>query len=246
MLTEKVCLVTGASKGIGSAIAEQFAKNGAIVYANARTEGCIDDWSKTISKTYNTKVVPLYFDVTDVVAAKQAIMQIKKEEKQLDVLVNNAGVVTYELLAMTNIDLLKQMLEVNVVAVIQLMQLASRLMTRQNSGSIINISSIVGVKGVKGQLSYSATKGAVNALTKSAAKELAPSNIRVNAIAPGMVGTERFKKVFEEKFSDRLEDVGMGRLAEPNEIADACVFLASDMSKYISGQIIGIDGATNF
>ncbi len=246
ILNNKVSLITGASRGIGKAIAERFAQEGAIVYANAREEGSLDDWALSCSKRYNTVVVPMYFDVTDSNLAKQAIVKIKKEQQRIDILVNNAGLISYELLGMTNLEKLREMFEVNVVAMIQLMQLTTRIMARQKSGSIINISSIVGVQGVKGQLSYSATKGAVNALTKSAAKELASNNIRVNAIAPGMVGTERFKKVFDEKFSHRIDDIGMGRLAEPEEIANACVFLGSDLSSYVSGQILGVDGSTNF
>jgi len=246
ILQDKVSLITGTSRGIGKAIAERFAEEGAIVYANARKQGSIDDWAKLYSKKYKTTIIPVYFDVTDVQSAKAAVVQIKKDHKKIDILVNNAGLITYELLGMTNIEKLREMLEVNVIAVIQLMQLTSRIMSKQRSGSIINISSIVGVKGVKGQLSYSATKGAVNALTKSAAKELASQNIRVNAIAPGMVETDRFKKVFEEKLSHRISDIGMGRLAKPEEIANACVFLGSDLSDYISGQILGVDGSTNF
>ena len=138
------------------------------------------------------------------------------------------------------------MFEVNVIAMIQLVQLASRIMTRQKSGSIINMSSVVGVQGVKGQLGYSATKGAVISITKSAAKELIEHNIRVNAIAPGMVGTERFTAVFEEKFKDKIANIGIGRLAEPNEIANVCVFLASDLSTYVTGQVIGVDGSASF
>ena len=104
------------------------------------------------------------------------------------------------------------------------------------------MASIVGVNGAKGQLSYSASKGAVISITKSAAKELAPNNIRVNALAPGMVGTERFKKVLETQFKEKINDIPFGRLAEPQEIAQLVTFLASDQSQYITGQIIGIDG----
>jgi 3-oxoacyl-[acyl-carrier protein] reductase len=149
-----------------------------------------------------------------------------------------------KLLSMINFDSLRNMFEVNVIAMIQLIQLVSRIMGRQKSGSIINMSSIVGVNGVGGQLAYSATKGAVISLTKSAAKELAPSNIRVNAIAPGMVATERLVEVFEKSFKDRLNDIGMGRLAKPEEIANACVFFGSDLSEYVSGQVLGVDGST--
>jgi 3-oxoacyl-[acyl-carrier protein] reductase len=145
---------------------------------------------------------------------------------------------------MIQVESLRNMFEVNVVAMIQLIQIVSRLMSRQKKGSIINISSIVGVKGVKGQLAYSASKGAVISLTMSAAKELASQNIRVNALAPGLVDTERFHEVFEKNFAERLSDIGLGRLAKPDDIANACVFLGSDLSEYISGQILGVDGCT--
>ncbi len=244
ILEGKICLVTGSNRGIGKAIVERFAEEGAIVYANARKEGSLEEWALACSSKYNTQVIPLYFDVVDNAGSKQAILQIKSENQRLDVLVNNAGLVTYELLNMINFDSLREMFEVNVIGTIQLIQLASRLMTRQKSGSIINMSSIVGDKGVKGQLAYSATKGAVIAVTKSAAKELASSNIRVNAIAPGMVGTDRLLEIFEKSFKDRLSDIGLGRLAKPEEIANACVFLGSDLSEYVTGQILGVDGGT--
>jgi len=244
ILEGKICLVTGSNRGIGKAIVERYAEEGAIVYANARKVGSLDEWATSCSLKYNTQVIPLYFDVVDNAAAKQAILRIKNEQQRLDVLVNNAGLVTYELLSMINFESLREMFDVNVIGTIQLIQLASRLMTRQKSGSIINMSSIVGDKGVKGQLAYSATKGAVISVTKSASKELASSNIRVNAIAPGMVGTDRLLEVFEKSFKDRLSDIGMGRLAKPEEIANACVFLGSDLSEYVTGQILGVDGGT--
>lgn len=244
LLKGKVCLITGTNRGIGQAIAERYAQEGAIVYANARKEGSLDSWAAGLAETYGTTVLPVYFDITDAAASKEAVLKIKAGHSKIDVLVNNAGMVTYELLPMINFDSLRTMFDVNVIAMIQLIQLVSRIMGRQKSGSIINMSSIVGVNGVKGQLAYSATKGAVISLTKSAAKELAAQNIRVNAIAPGMVGTERFTEVFEKSFSDRIESIGMGRLAKPEEIANACVFLGSDLSEYISGQVLGVDGST--
>ncbi len=243
MLHNKVCLVTGASKGIGLAIVKKFAENGAIVYANVRNESSLNSELTELQNNFSNIKIS-YFDVVAEQEVKNAILDIKKNEGRLDVLVNNAGVVSYELLGLLNFDKLQQMLNVNVVSVIRLIQLASRLMTRQNSGSIINISSIVGVKGVKGQLAYSATKGAVNTITLSASKELAENKIRVNAIAPGMVATERLKTIMDDKFSDRVNDIGFKRLAEPEEIADTCLYLASDLSKYVTGQIIGVDGST--
>jgi 3-oxoacyl-[acyl-carrier protein] reductase len=244
LLKDKVCLITGASKGIGRSIAETFAEQGAIVYANARTQNSIDEWAKELSEKHQTKVVPVYFDVTDLASAKKAVMQIKQNENKVDVLVNNAGMVTYEMIPMAQMDTFKSMLDVNVIGAFNLLQIVSRIMSRQKSGSIINMTSIVADKGAKGQVAYATTKGAIIAMTKSAAKELASLQIRVNAIAPGMVGTERFLNVFENKFKDKINNIGMGRLASPNEIADLCVFLSSDMSTYITGQIIGIDGST--
>lgn len=244
LLEGKVCLITGTSRGIGRSVAERFAEEGAIVYANARTLGSIDEWCVENSGKYGTRIIPVYFDVTDYQAVKQSVMEVVKQEKKIDVLVNNAGMVTYELLGMIQFENLRKMFEINVVAVINLMQIVSRIMSRQKSGSIINISSIVGVAGVKGQLAYSSTKGAVISLTKSAAKEMASQNIRVNTIAPGMVDTERFHSVFEKSFSERLSDIGLGRLARPIEIANACIYLGSDLSEYVSGQVLGVDGCT--
>lgn len=243
LLENKVCLVTGAAKGIGKAIAEKLAADGALVYANDLCVGEMEYWAKCATEKYNTPVIPLYFDICDFDAVKQAIIRIKKEQGRIDVLANNAGVVTYEILNLIDFDKLRKMFDVNVVAVVHLMQLVSKLMIRQRSGSIINMASIVGVKGAKGQLAYSATKGAVISLTKSAAKELAEYNIRVNAVAPGMVATDRFLAEIKDRFEDKLENVGIGRYATPEEVADAFTFFASDRSKYVTGQILGVEGS---
>ena len=241
MLENKVCLITGASKGIGKAIVEVFAENNAIIYANARKEGDLDDILKVFENT-QVEIIPVYFDVTDFDAIKSCILQIKKTHKRLDVLVNNAGMVTYEILGMISFDKFREMLEVNLVAPVFIMQMATKLMLRQSSGSIINITSKVAVEGVKGQLSYSATKGGLNSATLSAAKELSSKNIRVNAVAPGMIGSDRLKNVMESKFKEKLNDIGFGRLGTPEEVAKACLFLASDHSSYMTGQIIEVDG----
>lgn len=242
VLAGKVCLITGTSRGIGAETARRFAEEGAFVYANAMVDGSIDDRSKQWEKEYGTKVIPVYFDVTDEKASKQAIMRIKQEQGRLDVLVNNAGVMRDALIGMVNKKLMEEIFSVNVFAVMNMLQLANKLMSRQKSGSIINLSSIVGIEGNVGQLVYSASKGAVAALTKTAAKELAPNNVRVNAIAPGMIDTDMFRSVGEEKMEEHLKHIKMGRLGTPLDVANAIVFLASDLSEYVTGQILGVDG----
>ncbi len=236
-LEGKVAIVTGAGAGIGRATTQLFSKEGAVVYA-------IDiKGLERINSVFGVgRIIPMELDICDFSAVKNAVMDIKKEHGRIDVLANIAGLVSYELMSMIDYEKLRKMLDVNVVALVHLMSLVSRIMSRQQSGSIINMASMVGEKGSKGQLSYAATKGAVIAASKSAAKELAEHHIRVNAIAPGMVGSDRFKAVLEEKFAQKINDIPFGRLAEPEEVAQLCLFLASDQSQYVTGQIIGIDG----
>lgn len=242
MLKGKIVLITGTSRGIGYKTAVTFAQNGAVVYANARKDGSLDGLLKECAGLTG-KVIPIYFDVTDTDTSKNAVMMIKKESGKLDCLVNNAGIMQDAIIGMIDKKTVHNVFETNVFAVMELTQLAARVMARQKSGSIINLTSIVGVSGNKGQLVYSASKGAVIAMTKTAAKELAPQNIRVNAVAPGMIDTEMFRSIGVEKVAERLENIGMGRLGTPEDVAKICVFLASDLSEYVTGQVIGVDGA---
>ncbi|MDR0434633.1 MAG: SDR family oxidoreductase [Gracilibacteraceae bacterium] len=235
LLAGKIALITGTNRGIGRAAAELFVENGALVYANARGEGSLADQA-------SDRLIPLYFDVTDAQAAKAAVMRIKKEQGRLDCLVNNAGVMKDALIGMIDAHTVRDIFAVNVFAVMELLQLAARVMKKQNSGSIINLASIVGVNGNAGQLAYSASKGAVVAMTRTAAKELAPFNIRVNAVAPGMIDTDMFRSIGESRVAEQIARIGMRRLGTPAETARTCLYLASDLSAYVTGQIIGVDG----
>lgn len=233
LLDKKVTLITGAGRGIGRVIAEQFVADGAIVYANDLNEFEIPG-AKTIC-----------FDVTDSNALKAGLMQVYKAEGRIDCVVNNAAIIQNQKLGMVTKSLLEKMYAVNVFAVIDMIQIASRLMARTGGGCFVNMASVTGVVGSPGQVAYSASKGAVISLTKSAAKELAPMNIRVNAVAPGIVKTERFEELYEasgDKINERIEKIALGRLGTPQDIANAVSFLASDRASYISGQILGVDG----
>lgn len=248
LLENKVCIITGAAQGIGRAIAEQFAADGAIVYACDRQEGAMDEWAKECSAKYSTRVNPIYFDVTDATAVKTSFMSIFKQEGRIDSLVNNAGVVFNRKIGMITREETELMFRINVIAVLEMIQLVSRLMARSGGGSIVNIASVTAVLGSPGQVAYSATKGAIISMTKSAAKELASQNIRINAVAPGIVKTERFEELYQasgDKIDERISRIALGRLGTPEDIANACSFLASDRSTYISGQILGVDGCAS-
>ena len=245
MLTGKICIVTGGSRGIGKAIARCFAYQGAIVYATATKPGSVEAWSEEFNKIVSGKVRSLYFDIADEKAVRDAVMQVKKECGHIDGLVNNAGVEFNELIGMISHSNMEKMFSVNVYGTINMLQMVSRVMGRQpNGGSIVNIVSLTALRGNRGQLVYSATKGAVVSLTKSAAKELAPKNIRVNAIAPGLTNTDMMKQADLEKLQSRIHNICMGRLAEPEDIAKACLFMVSDLSTYVSGQVLAVDGCT--
>lgn len=248
LLENKVCLITGAAQGIGKFIAQHFAAEGAVVYACDRVAGKIEEWMQSGAAESNMRIVPVYFDVTDGAQAKKIIAEIYRKEGRIDVLVNNAGIVINKRIGMIARPEIEQMFRVNVFAVIELIQWVARLMARKRSGSIVNIASVTAVLGSPGQVVYSATKGAVISLTKSAAKELAPQGIRINAVAPGMVKTERFAQLYEsdgDKIEARIRKIALGRLGTPQDIAAACAFLASDRASYISGQILGVDGCAS-
>ncbi|MDR1183066.1 MAG: SDR family oxidoreductase [Bacteroidales bacterium] len=236
LLDGKIALVSGCNRGIGRAILHTFLENGAIVYAIARTHGSLNDFESCP----NCK--PTYMDVTDSSAVKSIFMRIKKEQGRLDVLVNNAGMMKDALIGMISKEQIEQTYSVNVFAVIEMIQYASKFFKRQQSGVIINLASIMGVNGNPGQLLYSSTKGAIVTLTKSAAKELAPYKIRVNAIAPGAIDTDMLRSIGEDNVSKLLKNIYSGKLGVAEDVAKTALFLASDLSEYVTGQIIGVDG----
>lgn len=235
MLVGKVAIITGCSRGIGRAIMGTFAQNGAIVYAVDLIEGSMDDVA-------SDRIIPCYFDICDTKAIVALVQRVKKEQGKIDILVNNAGIMLDSLIPMVTDSQIQKTFEVNVFAMMHFIQYVSKIMKRQHSGSIVNAASIMGISGNYAQMVYAASKGAVIALTKSAAKELAKDGIRVNAVAPGTINTSLLEKTPEETLTKIKSRICWGQLGTPEEVANAYMFLASDLSSYISGQILGVDG----
>ena len=243
MLKGKNAIITGARRGIGRAIVEVFAKNGANIWACARLEDSAfeADLAETAER-YDIQIEPLYFDLTDETSVITAIQTIRRQKRNVDVLVNNAGIPFSGTLQMTPIDRLKEVFETNYFAQIRMMQLVSRLMIRQKSGCIINIASVGGIESGPGYLAYGSSKAALIYATKSASHELGEYGIRVNAVAPGLTDTEMgaFKEEIEaQRIIDRSS---LHRMADPEEIARCVLFLASDAASFITGQVLVADG----
>lgn len=242
MLTGKIALVTGASKGIGRATVEVFLKHNAHVFISGRNLEQLNTLASTLRQQDAARVDVLQLDVTDEASVKAAFQEIFKQTKRLDILVNNAGVLDDALIGMVTTQQIEHVFKVNSFGVLYCSQYASRLMARHGAGSIINISSIIGVNGNEGQAVYGGSKAAVIGITKSLAKELAPKNIRVNALAPGFIDTDMARSIPTDKFEERLRSIKMRRIGDPVEVANVALFLASDLSSYVTGQVVGVDG----
>lgn len=242
-LKGKVALVTGSRRGIGWACVNLLAQHGATVLLNGRiNSNLLHARVEEIKAKYGTEAEGLPFDVGSPDAVRDCYTTIFKKYKRLDILVNNAGVLDDNLLGMVSPENIAQTFRVNVEGVVLNMQYASRLMARNGSGSIVNLSSIIGRVGNTGQVVYGGSKAAVIGMTLSAAKELAPANIRVNAVAPGFIDTDMTRQLSPEKYQERLASLRMKRIGTPEDVAKTVLFLVSDLSAYVTGQILGVDG----
>lgn len=244
LLKNKNAIITGAAGGIGRATVECFAANGANIWAcELRGTEQFEKDMFDLAKKYGVWIEKMYFDVTDEEQVKAAVKQIRAKKCSIDILANIAGIVAPSTsFPMTDMAKIKKVFEVNFFALTLLTQYVSRLMIRQNSGSIVNIASIAGIDGDPAQYEYAASKAAVIGGTKKLARELAPNNIRVNAIAPGMIQTEMGAHIEDNLREEILAKVMMKRMGKPEEIANAIAFIASDMASYMTGQVIRVDG----
>ncbi len=238
----KIAIVTGASKGIGRACALRLAKDGMTVIVNySRSDEAANKAVEEI-KAAGGSAAAYKADVSDPEQVKTMFKDIADQYGTVDVLVNNAGIVKDEYLLMLTSETLDKCLDLNIKGYLYCAQQAVLKMFRQKSGVIVNMSSVSAKMALAGQSVYSATKGAVNSMTQTMAKELARYGIRVNAVAPGFVMTEMVDQLPEDKKKEYLKAVPMGRFADVSEVADLVSFLCSDESKYITGQSIVLDG----
>ena len=241
-LQGQVGLVTGGSRGIGWAICEAMVSAGAHVWVNARQDNGLQVACEKLTESGPGRAQPVYFDVQDTRAIKAGVDTVFKANGRLNILVNNAGVMRTASIEMATQELIDDTLATNVRGSLACSQLAVRLMARAGGGSIINVASILGRVGGPGQAVYSASKAALIGATLSLAKELAGRQIRVNAIAPGLIETELLGSLTPEKREAAVASIAMGRIGTPQDVAPLCVFLASNQARYITGQVIGVDG----
>ncbi len=242
ILVGKKALVTGSSRGIGKAIATKFLEEGASVWGICTKPSQSKEALEEIAKTHGASFCEVYANASDVDSWSEAIKKVLEESGGLDILVNNAGITRDGLSFRMKMDDWKAVLDVNLTASFVACQLVAASMIRSRKGSIINMSSIVGIHGQGGQTNYSASKAGLIGLTKSLAKETGSRGVRVNAIAPGYIKTDMTDVLSEDLKKSILETVPLKRMGMPEDIANTALFLASDASSYISGQVIGVDG----
>ena len=244
LLKNKNTVITGCNRGIGKEIIKVFAENGANIWACVRREsGTFSKYINNLEQKHSVSINPVYFDLSDEEQIKTGVKTIKETKEPVDILVNNAGVIFTALFQMTSMQKLKEMFEINYFSQMLLTQYISRIMMRQKSGSIINISSSAALEGNEGRTGYASAKAAMIASTKVLAKELAPYNIRVNAVAPGLTQTEMMESSTpEDAVKETLNRICMKRVGQPEEIANSVLFLASDLSSYMTNQVLRVDG----
>jgi 3-oxoacyl-[acyl-carrier protein] reductase len=243
LLKDKLAIVTGSNRGIGLEILRLFAEHGAHLIACARKPS--DTFAalcEELASQHRTEVIPLYFDLAKPDEIKAALNQVVAMRRSVDVLVNNAGIASGALFQMTSMQTLRDTFEVNFFGQIQLTQTISRLMSRQRSGSIVNMASVAALHGQVGMMAYGSSKAAMTHATRVLANELGIQGVRVNAIAPNATQTDMLAQMEAGAREQLLQSCALKRAAQPREIANVALFLASDLSSYITGQVLEVDG----
>ena len=242
LLEGKVAIITGGSRGIGRGIAKIFAQQGANVaftYSSSVTEA---NQLEEELKTFGVKVKGYQSNAADFNQCEQLVEEVVKDFGTVDILINNAGITKDTLLMRMSEEDFDKVFQVNLKSVFNMTKAAQKIMLKQRKGSIINISSVVGVQGNAGQANYAASKAGILGFTKSVALEMGSRNIRCNAIAPGFIETEMTAALKPEIVEGWRNAIPLKRGGQPEDVANACVFLASDLSSYITGQVLRVDG----
>jgi 3-oxoacyl-[acyl-carrier protein] reductase len=242
LLQDKVALVTGGSRGIGAAIVKRFAEQGANVAFTYRSSAAQAEAIVAELEALGVKAKAYASDAGSFTEAEALINSVVADFGKLDILVNNAGITQDTLMLRMSEEQWDKVITTNLKSVFNLSKFALRPLMKAGGGSIINMSSIVGITGNAGQANYAASKAGIIGFTKSIAKELGSRNIRSNAIAPGFIETEMTGELNEKALEDWLKNIPLKRAGGGEDVANACVFLASDMSKYITGQTLQVDG----
>ena len=242
LLAGRTCVITGASRGIGLAMADLFLEHSAVVVISARPGADLDTALSILQKKHGSRVSCIPCDVSRRAEITKLFRDFTQKFSRLDVLVCNAGIMEDSLLAMVTEEQLQRTYAVNVFGAIYCSQLGARLMQRNRSGSIIHMASIMGIYGNRGQVAYAGSKAALIGASKSMSRELAELNIRVNSIAPGVIQTQLTANLSPSMTESRLNAISMKRFGTCRDVAGAALFLASDLSCYVTGQVLGVDG----
>ncbi|MEY8430302.1 SDR family oxidoreductase [Lachnospiraceae bacterium 48-42] len=236
-------MITGSNRGIGNAILRDLCKNGKNVIAHSR---CVRDYFSEniyeLSNKYQVDIRPVYFDMTDSEQMRKELKQIFSEKKQIDCLINCAGTALFSFFPLMKISEIRRIFDINLFSVMELTQLVVRQMIKRRKGCIVNISSTAGFDLKTNNSAYGVSKAALNAFTKELAMELGQFNIRVNAVAPGIVDTDMVKEIGESNYDMLISNSALNRAAIPEEISNVVRWLCSDEASYVNGQIIRADG----
>lgn len=242
LLEGKTAIITGASRGIGKGIAQVFAQHGAnVAFTYSSSVNAAEELEKELSGTGVT-VKGYKSNAADFSQAQELVKNVLEDFGAVDILINNAGITKDNLLMRMSEDDFDRVIEVNLKSIFNMTKAVQRTMLKARKGSIVNMSSVVGVKGNAGQANYAASKAGMIGFSKSMALELGSRNIRTNVIAPGFIETEMTAKLDETTVDGWRQSIPLKRGGSPEDIANACVFLASDLSAYITGQVINVDG----
>ena len=242
-LQGKTAIITGCNRGIGKATVEVFASEGAnIICAIHKENPEFKEFTDSLESKYSVTIEHRYFDLSDEESIKALAKGLAQEKRVIDILVNNAGIPAGGILLMTSIQKIKEVFQVNYFSQVLLTQLIAKMMMKQKKGSIINMSSVTALDNQGGWTAYGGSKAAMISFTRTIARELATFNIRVNAVAPGLIDTQMGGEMDERFQPEMLSRADLGRKGRPEEVANLIAFLASDESSYMTGQIIRIDG----